>query len=351
MSYGFDGLGGGFSDPNTGPNGDLLIPAIQSPNFVSGVQGWQINKSGDAQFNDLEVRGTFVGTEFIINDQGMFLYSGTPATGNLIGSWAVTAGTDGYNNTFPAGFNNVAADNSILMAIVGSIMEIQFKTGNTNVTQPSVLTVQGIGSGTNEYDQVYLQSATTDVVGDKVGVYINSGNGDVSSPLSPNVALLYTDGANGEHPFVEVDVAGATLNGATMVGVEPGTGTGAPNTAVPETWHDMALITPFVAATGASNYATPRYRVEPNGNGKVVTLSGAVTTPSATTAGMSVWQYPTGYQPSSSQQFLVSAETSGGTHYLQFAHALGGSTGSHVQLAACAAGDVINLDGIQFTLD
>ena len=53
----------------------LLTPAIQSPNFESNTSGWQINQNGSAQFNNLTIRGTFNGTDFIINANGMFFYN------------------------------------------------------------------------------------------------------------------------------------------------------------------------------------------------------------------------------------------------------------------------------------
>lgn len=47
-----------FTNPITGNNGALLIPAIKSPDYVAGVSGWSINKDGSAEFNDLTVRFT-----------------------------------------------------------------------------------------------------------------------------------------------------------------------------------------------------------------------------------------------------------------------------------------------------
>lgn len=38
-------------------------------------------------------------------NSGIFLYSGAPATGNLIGSWTSASGTDPYGNTYPEGIN------------------------------------------------------------------------------------------------------------------------------------------------------------------------------------------------------------------------------------------------------
>jgi hypothetical protein len=105
----------------------LRIPAIQSPNYVAGVSGWIINKDGTVEFNNGVFRGTvtagsFVGTDFIINSAGVFLYSGTPATGNLIISIASASGTDAFGNFFPAGIN-VSGGNliNIPAATAGSI--------------------------------------------------------------------------------------------------------------------------------------------------------------------------------------------------------------------------------------
>ncbi len=76
----------------------LRIPAIQSPNFVSGVSGWTINADGTAQFNQLTliVQATAA---------AVLIYNGVAALGTLIGSWAGTAGTDPYGNAYPAGLS------------------------------------------------------------------------------------------------------------------------------------------------------------------------------------------------------------------------------------------------------
>ena len=42
-----------FTNSITGAQGNLVVPLIQSPNFVHGVQGWQINKDGSAEFQDI----------------------------------------------------------------------------------------------------------------------------------------------------------------------------------------------------------------------------------------------------------------------------------------------------------
>jgi hypothetical protein len=102
----------GFENPIVGGTA-LRIPAIQSPNFETGVRGWIIRQNGDAEFNDLDVRGTFRGQEFVINEDGIFVYDGTPAAGNLIGSWTAAAGTDEFGNAYEVGLSLYSTDGVI----------------------------------------------------------------------------------------------------------------------------------------------------------------------------------------------------------------------------------------------
>lgn len=89
----------GQSFPDNAVGGvTLLTPAIQSPNFVHNSSGWQVNQNGSAEFNNLQIRGTFNGTDFVINSVGAFFYSSTPAAGNLILS--ITASTTGGTESF-----------------------------------------------------------------------------------------------------------------------------------------------------------------------------------------------------------------------------------------------------------
>jgi hypothetical protein len=85
---------------------NLVIPGIQSPNFVTGVSGWRINRDGSAEFNNLEIRGTFMGSQYIANVNGIFFYNGTPGLGTLF--LAITSApfpgiNDPYGNTVPSG--------------------------------------------------------------------------------------------------------------------------------------------------------------------------------------------------------------------------------------------------------
>src|SRR6266478_1868543 len=82
------------------PGGVLVYPQVKSPNFVHSSSGWSINVDGSAEFNNLTLRGTLNGTDYIINSVGAFFYSGTPAFGNLIVAIVSAAGTDQFGNQY-----------------------------------------------------------------------------------------------------------------------------------------------------------------------------------------------------------------------------------------------------------
>lgn len=64
-----------FANQILGGQNKLIRPWIQSPNYSPGISGWAIFKDGSAEFNNMTVRGTFNGTDFIIDSSGIFFYS------------------------------------------------------------------------------------------------------------------------------------------------------------------------------------------------------------------------------------------------------------------------------------
>ncbi|WP_399559099.1 hypothetical protein OG762_52395 (plasmid) [Streptomyces sp. NBC_01136] len=113
-----------FRNPILGAGGSTLLrPAIQSPNYVPGVSGWSLNRLGDAELNDLKLRGTYMGQNYVISPAGLFFYSGTPAAGNMTGSWAPAAGADDFGNAYPAGLKIYSALGSILLSAVDGVLE------------------------------------------------------------------------------------------------------------------------------------------------------------------------------------------------------------------------------------
>jgi len=105
----------------------LRRPAIQSPNYVAGTSGWTVNADGSAEFNNLTIRGTFAGTDFIISSAGLFLYSPSEGAGNLIASIAPAAGTDQFGNAYQGGITSYSSSTDYFQ-ITADFINI-FKSG------------------------------------------------------------------------------------------------------------------------------------------------------------------------------------------------------------------------------
>lgn len=114
----------GFSNPIIGGMSNLVRKAIRSPNYVPSTTGWSINKDGSADFANLTLRGTFSGNNYVINNNGEFWYSGTPALGNLIFSNTNNAGTDSFGNAYlqgVTGYQIAPSPNQAVQINVGSL--------------------------------------------------------------------------------------------------------------------------------------------------------------------------------------------------------------------------------------
>jgi hypothetical protein len=105
----------GFSKWFVNAAGELVIKALSSPNFVSGVSGWTIRKDGSVEFNFGIFRGS------IING-GLFVYSGAPALGSLIIAISPSVGTDAFGNHYGAGLTFPPDDGSFKLAEISRVV-------------------------------------------------------------------------------------------------------------------------------------------------------------------------------------------------------------------------------------
>lgn len=104
----------------------LVIPAIQSLNYVLNVSGWSIDQNGDAQFNDIVLGGPGSGASVQIDSFGNILTfnaygaqiisivpsndllivyadTGSAVQGGIAFAFASTAGTDTFGNPYSEG--------------------------------------------------------------------------------------------------------------------------------------------------------------------------------------------------------------------------------------------------------
>ena len=165
----------GFQHDIAGGAGNLVVTSVQSPNYATGSAGWQIRKDGSAEFNNLTIRGTFNGTDFILNAAGFFLYSGTPANGNLAASIAAVSGTDAFGNAYIAG-----------VASYSGAVIVQLNAG-------------GIG----------MQAAAGQIAGGYEGV--------ISAGAAAGQTLITSGGNSAGDPQAEVALASAAVAGTPTV--------------------------------------------------------------------------------------------------------------------------------------
>lgn len=84
-------------------NTSIASGQMASTNFNPGVAGWGVDGTGHAEFNDVALTGG----SLIVQQtgQGVFVYDGAPALGNLIVSIASAAGVDDFGNSYPKGID------------------------------------------------------------------------------------------------------------------------------------------------------------------------------------------------------------------------------------------------------
>jgi hypothetical protein len=276
----------GFSNPVVGGTA-LRIPAIQSPNFQTGVAGWIIRIDGSAEFNNLTIRGTFNGNNFILNSDGLFIYSGTPANGNLIASIAPVGGTDGFGNTYLQGIVSYTGGAFAALAAGNLLLGL---TANGYPTAGLV--------GLSGTDAVFASSPTS--VSNTEAATWELVDGLTS--VTPQSAAGYP------HLDVGASSAGTTgwINGAWVRStVSAGTSTA-------ETWHNPSYNANWSGTTTfgtiSGGLRTLQYRKDAEDN---LWLNGTFT--AAAGAGSSVFQLPAGYRPVVNGAFPVAFISSGGT--------------------------------------
>lgn len=281
-----------FQNSVVGQNGTLVRSSIHSPNYVTGISGWTINKDGSAEFSNLTIRGTFNGTDFIINSSGVFLYNGTPATGNLVGAWASAAGTDSFGNTYAQGLavgpvlaahfqfrpstsvmdiydstdilvSELDAANAKLTFLQNSAVE--FTQINGNSLKFGDLTTAGVlPTSTQVLDAaellgnsgtIQLNSGVGSTLTDQAEMVVNSGNTSQTTGSAFAPMMVFSDSAGSS--AADVYISGSLIKTT--------------NGSVPYVWTAPTMAGSWVTGTGVGgNYPVLRWRYDGEDNIHVV---------------------------------------------------------------------------------
>lgn len=331
----------GFSNSIIGGAAALIRAAIRSPNFVTGSGGWQISKDGSAEFNNITIRGTFNGTDFILNATGLFFYSGTPAAGTLIMS--IVPGTGSVNDPFGTGCPpgvTVGKNTSpqVEMLTAGTSGVLRFLMNNAGFTNPQIFANTPGGT----FASFVMGGPANAIAGhtDAVGVLLNSSDGGSSA----NLEITYDDANGTGHVTAFSDFSGFNIVAGTIDAVAPGTGTGPTNASAAETWHAMAAFN----AGFSHGVPAPAYKLNAD---NTVSLAGQVSATSGTTSGTIITLPSASYFPALAKTFPL--PFAGGTPAATGNCRLGVSTGGALNLAGGPTGApfTFNLDGIRYPLD
>lgn len=279
MSESWGTPGGGWGNPVVG-GAALRIPALTSPNFnlanptASPNPSWAILANGLAYFFGVVLAGgTITGPDYIINTAGIFFYSGTPALGNLIGSWTTSAGTDAFGNVYGPGLT--------IGSPSASTPQIQLIPSAGGPTSPAVLqfTLSPLAFFGN---QPNIQAASPGSSGQMIisgpglaaAGFIDFVQDVYSSYVGTTPAarqVNYKSIAGALFTYLNISCFGAQIPAGTINAVDPTTGTAAVP-AIPEGWHAITLDAGWSTLGGQP---VPSYRFLADGARTVVELCGA----------------------------------------------------------------------------
>jgi hypothetical protein len=203
----------------------------------------------------------------------ILIYSGTPAAGNLVGSWAAAAGTDSFGNSYGAGITVGTA--------TSSTPQIQLIPSPGGPANPAVLqftlsplaffgnqpNLQAASPGSS--GQLIISGPGLSQVGfrDFVQEVYSSFAGAVPAAMQVN----YVDIGGGPHTYENTTCSGVTISAGSINAVDPTTGTlAAP--AVAEGWHSITLDANWSTLAGQP---VPGYRFLADAGRKIVELCGA----------------------------------------------------------------------------
>lgn len=179
----------------------LRRQAIESPNYVPGVSGWTIKQDGSAEFNNLTLRGTFNGTNYVINSAGAFFYSPSEAAGNLINSITNSSGTDPFGNNYLTGSASYGGNqattsvNGVLFFYTGSlaggwVQQGSIQADTSNAGQIDVQGAEQVSGNLIVQGTTITGSSVTSVSVPSATIDVHNGNVNLNMARPPNYAAV-----------------------------------------------------------------------------------------------------------------------------------------------------------------
>lgn len=196
---------------------DLMIslaPVAGTDVYGNSYPAGLFVNQGSIQGSTIE-GSTFMGTNWLEDDNGMFLYSGTPTTGNLLLSVAPSAGTDAYGNSYQAGFTVFNGPSAYLLMHVNTAADapsLEMSTGASFESDVASIHTFPAGSGSTEFLVTRIDGPGSSLDNEIAAIqlssnYASSGGGTVQGQLIQGAVQASWD-ANGFHVYNNLGVTG-----------------------------------------------------------------------------------------------------------------------------------------------
>lgn len=267
--------GGDVTRPVYAPLGLLKIDASQ---ILAGSITADL-LSATAIDGKIITGAVFRGTNYETNSSGTFVYSGTPAHGNLIASIAPVPGVDAYGNFYGAGLVSYdEATNFTFSQLLAGALTL----GNLGgAGEPDTANAgKLVAALTGIPNSVTLRSPTNVVITDPVQLTVVSGHPltGTGQPGTPYVELLDAVAASPADLHISGNLIKTNVAGST------------------ETWHAPAYATNWGSSTtfaGVTGYTALQLRLDTEDN---VWLYGCFAA-GATLPGNTIFTLPPGFHP------------------------------------------------------
>lgn len=209
----------GFSSPIVGGQSKLIRPAVQSPNFQTGSNGWTINKDGSAEFNNVAVRGQINAGSISAGSIGSSTITNSDFQGGTMENTNIVFDSNGGTLLAYASVTNLASfSSSGTFTVPAGITSIRAECWGAGCGG-LIGETGGAGGGGGEYSAEYNLTVTP---GESLTITVGTGSsGNAPFPQPPGGNTTINRGAT-----ALVTAHGGSFNSTTSAGVG---GTGSTN--------------------------------------------------------------------------------------------------------------------------
>ena len=143
------------------------------------------------------------------NFTGIFIYSPAPGPGNLVGSWAASAGTDPFGNTYPKGLsvgpNTLPQVQLLLDPVLGALVGFPLNNANYANTPGSMPRIEAFQSGSPAFAGLSVIGPQSTAAGHQDFVEITFNSANIAGSSFANCEIFYVDTTGLATAFFGVD--------------------------------------------------------------------------------------------------------------------------------------------------